>query len=386
MTLTFEMRIGADKGSLEQPEYGALKNELAKLAHPACPDVDWQRVERLCLVVFTRTGADLQTICAYVLARSHLYGLEGVLEGVGVLERFLGHWSRLWPQAVATRRDLLSWLFAQLLSFIRGAGVGVSNVVHLVELERQLERIHEVVLLKTDAPLVALEMLIQHLACSVNLVDSRVNSGTLLSQRSSGLHLIPGAASVPPPVMILPSGLRPDGSVAADRPVLKNALLAAGIALFTTIASLLIWQILMGTDAHNGRSPANLFAAKSEVPERVHLPSLQLFSPGSAEVGVGDHPALVDALIEIKARPGWLIVVTGHSDNTGEAGVNRQLSLNRAVAVRNWLQRMGNISDSCFVVQGVAAQDPVADNKDADGRAANRRVDIQLLPQSEACS
>jgi type VI secretion system protein VasL len=49
------------------------------------------------------------------------------------------------------------------------------------------------------------------------------------------------------------------------------------------------------------------------------------------------------------------------------------------------MQRMGDIPDSCFAVQGFAASQPVSSDDSETGRAANRRVEISLLPQAGAC-
>jgi len=48
-------------------------------------------------------------------------------------------------------------------------------------------------------------------------------------------------------------------------------------------------------------------------------------------------------------------------------------------------RRLGDIPDSCFAVQGLAASQPLLSNDTEPGRAANRRVDIRLVPQSGAC-
>lgn len=94
---------------------------------------------------------------------------------------------------------------------------------------------------------------------------------------------------------------------------------------------------------------------------------------------------LISALVDIKAQPGWLIVVAGHSDATGNPEQNLQLSRARAAAVRNWMQSSGDFPDSCFAVQGFGASQPIADNQTEAGRAANRRVDISLVPVVGAC-
>ncbi|MNN82313.1 Outer membrane porin F precursor [compost metagenome] len=80
-----------------------------------------------------------------------------------------------------------------------------------------------------------------------------------------------------------------------------------------------------------------------------------------------------------------MIVIAGHTDITGNAEHNLQLSRARAAAVRDWMQSRGDFPDSCFAVQGFGASQPVADNQTEAGRAANRRVDISLVQVPGAC-
>ncbi|WP_271411940.1 OmpA family protein [Pseudomonas sp. Q1-7] len=120
-------------------------------------------------------------------------------------------------------------------------------------------------------------------------------------------------------------------------------------------------------------------------PDPVRLDSLSLFAVGSAKLKPESTKLLINALVDIKAQPGWLIVIAGHTDATGSAEQNLQLSRARAGAVRDWMQRMGDIPDSCFAVQGFGASQPIANNDTAFGRAANRRVDIRLVPEVGAC-
>lgn len=120
-------------------------------------------------------------------------------------------------------------------------------------------------------------------------------------------------------------------------------------------------------------------------PEIVSLDSLSLFDVGQSSLKAGATKVLVDALLNIKAKPGWLIVVSGYTDNTGNPALNQTLSLKRAESVRDWMIKTSDISPACFAVRGDGQNNPVADNQTAEGRAKNRRVEIRLIPQADAC-
>lgn len=121
------------------------------------------------------------------------------------------------------------------------------------------------------------------------------------------------------------------------------------------------------------------------VPKIVRLDSMSLFDSGKAVLKTGSTRMLVNSLVGIKAKPGWLIVVSGHTDNTGNPQLNQTLSLRRAAAVRDWMRDTGDVPESCFAVQGYGESRPVATNDTPAGRALNRRVEISLVPQANAC-
>ncbi|MTD29072.1 OmpA family protein [Erwinia sorbitola] len=127
------------------------------------------------------------------------------------------------------------------------------------------------------------------------------------------------------------------------------------------------------------------FAKPVQAPKTVRLNSLSLFDSGKSVLNPGSLKMLVSALVDIKARPGWLIVVAGHTDSTGDVQANRLLSLKRAEALRDWMLSTSDVSESCFAVQGHGASRPIATNDTAAGRALNRRVEISLVPQADAC-
>ncbi|PRC93000.1 outer membrane protein OmpA [Solimicrobium silvestre] len=72
------------------------------------------------------------------------------------------------------------------------------------------------------------------------------------------------------------------------------------------------------------------------------------------------------------------IVTTGHTDSVGKAEYNQKLSVRRAEAVKAYLVSSGVAADRIYT-SGKGATQPVADNKTADGRAKNRRVEIEVV-------
>ncbi|MEH4298545.1 OmpA family protein [Enterobacter ludwigii] len=120
-------------------------------------------------------------------------------------------------------------------------------------------------------------------------------------------------------------------------------------------------------------------------PKTIRLDSMSLFDSGKSALKAGSTKMLVHSLVGVKAKPGWLIVVSGHTDNTGNPQLNQTLSLKRAEAVRNWMRDTGDVPESCFAVQGYGESRPAATNDTVEGRALNRRVEISLVPQANAC-
>lgn len=72
------------------------------------------------------------------------------------------------------------------------------------------------------------------------------------------------------------------------------------------------------------------------------------------------------------------ILATGHTDSIGKASYNKKLSIRRAQAVKDYLVKLGIPSDRIFI-DGKGATQPVASNKTSQGRARNRRVDVEVI-------
>ena len=77
--------------------------------------------------------------------------------------------------------------------------------------------------------------------------------------------------------------------------------------------------------------------------------------------------------------PNTLIEVAGHTDSSGSASYNQALSENRSQSVKSYLGQQGVLYQRISAI-GFGETQPIADNKSKDGRASNRRVEIELIP------
>lgn len=86
----------------------------------------------------------------------------------------------------------------------------------------------------------------------------------------------------------------------------------------------------------------------------------------------------LDSLAEVlKEVPQAVIQIEGHTDNTGKADYNQQLSEKRAISVRDALVKRG-IDASRMSIRGCGQTMPIADNSTPEGRTKNRRIAIKL--------
>jgi len=103
------------------------------------------------------------------------------------------------------------------------------------------------------------------------------------------------------------------------------------------------------------------------------------FDTGKADLKQQGRAKLDDVAAKLSA-PGVTIdsmTVTGHTDNVGSAAANQKLSERRAEAVKTYLVAKG-VDGSKIRTQGKGLTQPIADNKTAQGRAQNRRVDVEV--------
>ncbi|WP_455219486.1 OmpA family protein, partial [Kaarinaea lacus] len=123
-------------------------------------------------------------------------------------------------------------------------------------------------------------------------------------------------------------------------------------------------------------SEANVYQQRQNVLISVHGFK---FPTGRSEIDAVNFPLLNKITKSIKIFPNSRIQVGGHTDATGDDSFNQRLSQQRARKVARFLSEVGNISADRIVAYGFGESRPVASNETADGRAANRRVDIIIF-------
>ncbi|MFK7939133.1 MAG: OmpA family protein [Roseovarius sp.] len=111
----------------------------------------------------------------------------------------------------------------------------------------------------------------------------------------------------------------------------------------------------------------------------VSLPQDVLFAVDSFTVQPRVQQGLLKVAQNLQNYPNSTVQVVGHTDNTGEAGYNQQLSERRANAVADVLMN-GGVAFGRIQTFGRGEDQPVASNLTEQGRSQNRRVEIVILP------
>ena len=87
---------------------------------------------------------------------------------------------------------------------------------------------------------------------------------------------------------------------------------------------------------------------------------------------------LDDLVGKVKGINLEVIIAVGHTDSVGSDAYNQKLSVRRAEAVKAYLVSKG-IEKNRVYTEGKGEKQPVADNRTAEGRAKNRRVEIEVV-------
>jgi OOP family OmpA-OmpF porin len=114
------------------------------------------------------------------------------------------------------------------------------------------------------------------------------------------------------------------------------------------------------------------------VAEKVTFAADVLFDFDKAVIKPEGKSKLDDISNKAKGVNLEVVIAIGHADSIGSDAYNQRLSVRRAESVKAYLVSKG-IEGNRVYTEGKGEKQPVAENKTADGRAKNRRVEIEVI-------
>jgi len=112
----------------------------------------------------------------------------------------------------------------------------------------------------------------------------------------------------------------------------------------------------------------------------LNMPGNITFATDSSSLKPSFNSVLDSVVLVLNEFDQTLIEVAGHTDSTGSNAYNQKLSYYRATSVGNYLMNQGTIPFDRVMTVGRGEVRPIADNKTAQGRQLNRRVELTLIP------
>ena len=159
---------------------------------------------------------------------------------------------------------------------------------------------------------------------------------------------------------------------------LQNALIGAGVGAiagggvgyYMDVQEAKLRQQLEGTGVSVTRMGDNI---------TLNMPSSITFALNSADLNAQFYNALNGVTMVLKEYNKTVIEVAGHTDSSGSDQYNMQLSERRAQSVASYLSSQG-VQSSRLMTVGAGETRPVASNDTEQGRSANRRVEMTIVP------
>ncbi|HJV97012.1 MAG TPA: OmpA family protein [Albitalea sp.] len=114
------------------------------------------------------------------------------------------------------------------------------------------------------------------------------------------------------------------------------------------------------------------------VSEKVTFAADAFFDFNKADLKPEGKAKLDDLVSKMSGINLEVIIAVGHTDSVGKDAYNQKLSVKRADAVKGYLTSKG-VEQNRVYTEGKGSKQAVADNKTAEGRAKNRRVEIEVV-------
>ena len=149
-----------------------------------------------------------------------------------------------------------------------------------------------------------------------------------------------------------------------------GALAGGGVGYYMDVQEAKLRQRLEGTGVSVTRMGDNI---------TLNMPSNITFALNSADLNAQFFSALDGVSLVLKEYDKTVIEVAGHTDSSGSDQYNQALSERRAQAVSGYLSSHG-VKTQRLIPIGAGESHPVASNDSEQGRAANRRVELTIVP------
>ena len=149
-----------------------------------------------------------------------------------------------------------------------------------------------------------------------------------------------------------------------------GALAGGGVGYYMDVQEAKLRQKLQGTGVSVTRNGDNI---------TLNLPSSITFALNSADLNSQFYSALEGVSMVLKEYDKTVIEVAGHTDSSGSDQYNQTLSERRAQSVAGYLGTHG-VTQQRLITIGAGEAHPVASNDTEAGRAANRRVELTIVP------
>jgi OOP family OmpA-OmpF porin len=124
--------------------------------------------------------------------------------------------------------------------------------------------------------------------------------------------------------------------------------------------------------------PAPAPAPQTPAASKVTYAADAFFDFDKATLKPAGKAKLDDLVGKVKGINLEVIIAVGHTDSVGSDAYNQKLSVKRAESVKAYLVSKG-IEKNRIYTEGKGEKQPVADNKTNEGRAKNRRVEIEVV-------
>ena len=346
MSIERQLRTGGDPRALA--DYAALREELSKLAHPARPDVDWKKVEQLCLNLFQQNGIELQSASWYTQARTQLVGLTGLNEGLAILEALISRqWPALWPLPVHARMEILTGLSQRLQQSLRTMTLEYRDLSAIYQAEKMITSLCDVLQrleLKHASQFDALGTFMHGAAVRLENMHAATDAAVVLP--AAAVQAETQRENTPREQWVYVAQAEPaePQAVIASPPPVKRVVQWKGFVTGVVITALTGFGFQAGIDAfYRPQAAMQLTATLPVLPKPLSLQALETLKSQQADMLNREAPALIAATHEqadqlAKLSPRW-------AQNTGTQLVIQAQTLwpdNPATEqlVRKWSQQM----------------------------------------------